>query len=853
MTLSARRAAWLMVALILVSAGLRLWQLPTIPPGLWYDEAYNGMDALRMLNTGTPQAFMVGNHGREPLIHYLSAAMMGLLGASPYTLRLVSALQSLVAVALVYRWLTTMFTDDPDRRWLALTASAGFAASFWYQIMSRNSYRAALVPLFVALTSYLFWRVWQRHSRWSFVAAGLALGLSQYTYLSARLLPMVFVLFGLIWAIMRRRRPVGGSPPASPWLGLLLMAGAAAVVFLPLGLFYLAHPDAFSYRTESVSLFGNVSGLSAVLQHLLQALRAFVDGTDFNWRHSLPERAGFDWLSGLGFWLGLIVVVRNLRRPAYLFLLISLLVMWLPAALAIPPVNALRLSGTLPAYYAIMAVGLVTCARWLSRLAGSRALAVLARAVMLATVLGVSGGLTAYDYFVRWADHPMVYRSYNGALVDMTRALLAELPGASVIMPFDIYAHPSVRFLLYNEFQEAEGLPPAEDMHAGAAILLVMPDPYASDYVWLRRLASGSGKAYLFSLAPPDPLRQLATVQDCQPFTNPYLEANAAALRDLDQNLPLPVNRYPDSHWPPACLVRFADERALLAALQRPADYRGLAYDWGHQVRLEGYWLWPEPTSAGQATLLGLSWRGLVDQPFDYESFVQIVNRRGEPVGQAHGNAVSVSTKQRWRSQGWAPEGYSLWLGAEHEPGPYLVRVGLTNPDTGERLPLYGAGGELLGDQLYLGLFYLADGTHDPREPRTRLAARLGDSVTLLGYSLAPPSPGATHLSVWLYWQASAVIDADYTVFVQLLDADEHLIAGHDAQPLAGLYPTSRWQPGETVADEFVLNLPRPLAAGTYWLVTGMYRLDTGQRLPAYDLHGQALPADRVVLIELEE
>lgn len=853
MTLSARRAGWLMLALILISAGLRLWQLPAIPPGLWYDEAYNGMDALHMLDTGSAHAFFLGNHGREPLIHYLSALMMGLLGASPYTLRLVSALQSLIAIALVYRWLVTLFADEPDRHWLALIASAGLAVSFWYQIMTRNSYRAGLVPLFMALTSYLFWRAWRRGSRWTFIGAGLALGLSQYTYLSARLLPLVFLVFGLIWATLRRRPGGVSQLPATPWPGLLLMFGTAGVVFLPLGLFYLAHPDAFSYRTDSVSLLGNASGLSAVLQHLLEALRTFVDGTDFNWRHSLPERAGFDWLSGIGFWLGLIIVVRNLRRPAYLFLLVSLLIMWLPAALAIPPVNALRLSGLLPAYYAIMAVGLVTGAGWLSRLARGRSLAIPARAAMLAAVLGVSGGLTAYDYFVRWAKHPMVYRSYNGALVDMTRALLTEMPQASVIMPFDIYAHPSVRFLLHTSFEEAEGQPPAEEGHTRPVILVVMPDPYASDYVWLRRAASGAGQAYLFSLAPPDPLRRLVTGQNCLPFTTPYLEANAAALRDLDQHLPLPVNRYPDSHWPPACLVRFSDEGVVRAALDRPAEYRPSAYDWGHQVRLEGYQVWPEWIQAGQSAVLGLKWRGLADQPIDYESFVQIVNRRGEPVGQAYGNAVSVSTKQRWRSHGLAPEQRRLWLGAEHEPGPYLVRVGLTNPDTGQPLPVYGQGGELLGDHLYLGLFYLADGPHDPRQPQSAHPARLGDGITLLGYSLAPPSPGATRLSVWLYWQAIAPLDADYTVFVQLLDAGDRLIAGHDAQPLAGQYPTSRWQPGETVADEFVLNLPGPLGSDTYRLVTGMYRLETGQRLPAYDLHGQALPADRVVLTELQE
>jgi 4-amino-4-deoxy-L-arabinose transferase-like glycosyltransferase len=838
-----------MIALILASAGLRLWRLPELPPGLWYDEAYNGMDALRMLETHVFQVFFLGNHGREPMIHYLSALSVAVLGATPYALRLVSALQSLIAVALMYRWLVTMFGDDPDRHWLALTGSAGLAVSFWYLVMTRNSYRANLVPLFVILTGYWFWRGWRTRSAVAFGAAGAALGLSQYTYLSARLLPLTFGLFGLAWSGLAWRNPALVPERRSLWVGLVTMAVSSAAVFLPLGWFYVDHPAAFSYRTGSVFVLNSSQDGLALLRQVLDALRTFVDGSDSNWRHSLPGRAAFDWLTTIGFWAGMVVVLTRIKRPVYLFLLISLLVLWLPACLATPPVNALRLSGLLPVYYAIVALGFLAPVRWLTQRSAWRSYALTARAAAVALLCVVSGSLTAYDYFERWATHPMVYRSYNGALADLTGYLVTQSQRADVILPFDIYAHPTTRFLLHDTFQEA---PHPSPLTPGRPVILVsMPDSTSSTYVWLTRTGPGPGSATMFELQSPDALAALVAAGRTVPFDNPYLSAHAAALTDLDQHLPLPINRYPDSHWPPARLTQIENAQALAALVGLAPPLAPVDYDWGHQVRLTGYRVAPAWVKPGQSLVLDLNWQGLEDQPPDYETFVQVVDERADPIGQVYGNSVSVSTKQRWRSGAAAPEQRTLWIGPNAEPGAYLVRLGLANPDTGARLPVYGADGSALGDQLCLGLFYVAAGESDPRPPQTTLQARWGDQITLLGYSLAaPPQQGSAPLRIRLHWQAGSQIDADYTAFVQLLDAGNHLIASQDSQPLAGQYPTSRWQPGEIVVSEFNLTPPGQLAPGDYRLVTGLYDLATGRRLPVSNAAGRPLPDAMVVLLE---
>jgi len=132
-----------------------------------------------------------------------------------------------------------------------------------------------------------------------------------------------------------------------------------------------------------------------------------------------------------------------------------------------------------------------------------------------------------------------------------------------------------------------------------------------------------------------------------------------------------------------------------------------------------------------------------------------------------------------------------------------------------------------------------------PAAPATPVSAQFGDSIQLRGYSLAK-SP----FTLVLFWQPLAPITADYTVFVHLRNAAGQTVAQRDGQPLDGAYPTSQWQPGETVIDPITLPLPPDLPAGPYTLLVGMYRLDTLERLPvANDTSGEnAVRLGQVVL-----
>jgi len=108
---------------------------------------------------------------------------------------------------------------------------------------------------------------------------------------------------------------------------------------------------------------------------------------------------------------------------------------------------------------------------------------------------------------------------------------------------------------------------------------------------------------------------------------------------------------------------------------------------------------------------------------------------------------------------------------------------------------------------------------------------KFGDRIELVGYSSVQNiAPGST-LPVKLYWRALKPIAEDYTVFVHFVDTNGNIIAQKDNQPQHNTYPTSFWDVGETIADEYALEIPPDVAPGNYRLMIGIYRTSDGARL----------------------
>jgi len=126
---------------------------------------------------------------------------------------------------------------------------------------------------------------------------------------------------------------------------------------------------------------------------------------------------------------------------------------------------------------------------------------------------------------------------------------------------------------------------------------------------------------------------------------------------------------------------------------------------------------------------------------------------------------------------------------------------------------------------------------------------RFGETLRLQGYSFSADEykPGET-IDFTLYWTADAPDDFYWSVFAHLVDADGTVVAQDDKIPYDGLFPTSRWLPGQIVDDRFAIILPSDIAPGEYQLGIGMYDWQTGQRLLLSTEAGEPIPENRTWL-----
>jgi hypothetical protein len=508
--------------------------------------------------------------------------------------------------------------------------------------------------------------------------------------------------------------------------------------------------------------------------------------------------------------------------------------MWLPALLSEPAFHTLRLNGILPAYYVLMAVGIFTLMQWLGRilLKAKVGLRVARREVSpaglvaLLLVVLVSGGITVYDYFYRWANREEVYQAFDGQVVALAHQLVAA-DEVNVLIPFYLYTHASMRYLLNAHFQEKVFVPEAalNILPQQDPLTLLIPDYPPDDgqppaFVWLSRSGSQPGVAYVSTVT------RGTNWLDWQP-------EQIGVLKD-------------ERGYSLATEYHLETARILPFFVTAPPHKKSEVV-WADNLNLVGYEFVPPiiRSEAEATTELYLSWQILSYTGLTEKLFLQLIDSQGNGVSQGEFDPISRKM-YRWREDNLILEKYPLQFGPDLAAGLYFVRLGFFEPQTGERLPAYNLAGQTLGDAWIGGPLYVKSAEDDPTQPQYRLRANLGQEIELLGYSLRPTAD-ENMSEIQLYWQTQAPPTKDYTAFVQLLDAQNQVVAQVDAQPLPGIYPTSRWQPGEIISERFVLPVaPTTLAQGE--LVTGMYDLATGVRLPVYDKQGTPLPDGMVQL-----
>jgi len=282
-------------------------------------------------------------------------------------------------------------------------------------------------------------------------------------------------------------------------------------------------------------------------------------------------------------------------------------------------------------------------------------------------------------------------------------------------------------------------------------------------------------------------------------------------------------------------------EPATLAGMSRPCPR------FGSQIELAAYQVTPPAARPGETLQVTLHWHGLSDRPQPPALTVRLLGQDRRAL------AEDTPPVQAWHHGDLFTTHHRLAVPDDALPTRGILAIQWRD---GEALPVSTARGRALGDAAELGDFKIAPAAITV-PPQHLTTAFFGEFAALRGYDLsaAEVRPGET-LNLTLHWEAMTPADADYTVFVHLLDAEGRPVAQADGQPLGSAYPTTLWDAGERITDGRAIPLGNDLPAGDYRLGVGWYLSETGhctvsntvQRLPATDAAGNRLPNDMAIL-----
>jgi 4-amino-4-deoxy-L-arabinose transferase-like glycosyltransferase len=638
------------LAIFIIAAALRLIALDTTPPGLQHDEVFHGHDAVTVL-LGNRPLYFTSNAGNEPLFIYLMSITIGLFGHNEWGIRLAAVICGLLTLVFTYLWIRRAFNQRT-----ALVASALLAVNFWPLFLSRAGLRAASVPMLAALTAFLIadFRFWisdktacpPHYTLRSALLAGIALGLSLYTYPAARTLPVIVVTFCLVYSLIARRLNKA----------LLLVLIVAAIVFSPLGYTLATLPEADTRLQQlggpvQAALGGN---FEPVLRYTRATLGLFTFGGDPIARYNLPGRPVFDPITGLLFYLGLVLAIRQWREPRYLFALIWLPIGLLPSMLSDSAPSFLRASASLPVTFLFPALAV----DWLI---ANRQDAKTRRVIGGVAAIGllVTAALTMRDYFVEWPNRADVREVYRADLA-LAAKWIEQQPADQPIVVAGTNPRDLDPFLF--DFQ----LSAKRDVKwVDRAFGLVLP--------------ASPGKVISPVFSPLDPaLRRLIA----DTFVRAGLASGPQTIFFADGSPAFEVfevRPYPVSPSGP----RFA----AVGAQGTGPTIELAAYELAGSAR------------AGESLFFTLAWRVVTDTAgaqLPVSIFAHLLDVRGEF---AAGRDLLAFPSAGWRAGDWWYQRHDLPIPADLQPGQYQIEIGVYSQADGSRWRALDAAGNDIGDR----------------------------------------------------------------------------------------------------------------------------------------------------------
>jgi 4-amino-4-deoxy-L-arabinose transferase-like glycosyltransferase len=241
------RKDWLLLgSLILLGLGLRLYRLPTVPLGGHGDVAWNGIEALDWLHGVKWPLYVYHIYAPEPVIVYLTGLSILVFGPTFFAARLVTVIASTLVIPVGFFAVRPLGGDDsPLTHRTAWLFALAYAVSFHPIMLSKTGQRAQIFPLLVMALLALFAYAWRGGKWWAFGAAAVVMALASYTYIPARLMPLLIALW-VIYEYLATRPAQSTSMLAK----VAAMLALTALLIAPQIVMYLNTPEAFFARSS---------------------------------------------------------------------------------------------------------------------------------------------------------------------------------------------------------------------------------------------------------------------------------------------------------------------------------------------------------------------------------------------------------------------------------------------------------------------------------------------------------------------------------------------------------------------------------------------------------------------------
>lgn len=413
----ARAIELVTVTLILaVAFGLRFYRLEAIPHDLDGDVASHGLEARKLLEGQQPHIF--GTMWAEiPTMGFIPAALsMGLFGNNLFGLYMASVIEGTLTVLGLYLLTRELFRPPsltPELRVtnyalrIAKLAASLLAISYVHIHFSRITEYIDPWP-FALFSLYFLMRGLQRRQRLAFVASGLLMAIGFNMYYSARIVPVIVLVF-LGYAWLWRRDLLRGNGG-----GLALFALAVLLGMGPMIPFFVSHPYSFLSRSQDVFLFH-----PAVIKHLMGVYRTTSVGVVvkeqikrslFMFHYFIDTSTQFglarpmlDPFTAPLLVLGMGVALRRFRQAGHALAVIwLLLILFIGSALTNNAPFWPRLVGILPAAVLLVALAVERIWALVERLWGKTASALVA----LLLVMGLTFvGLHNWQLYTRAVEN----------------------------------------------------------------------------------------------------------------------------------------------------------------------------------------------------------------------------------------------------------------------------------------------------------------------------------------------------------------------------------------------------------------------------------------------------------------